>query len=620
MIRRTARIGLVLCTVSCFARGQEARNLGEYFVSPAVGGDENPGTRDKPLKNIERAREAVRTINQAMTGDIVVYLFPATYVIERPLRFDARDSGFNAHTVVYKAIQGQGIVISGGKPIGGWKRDTGNRWKTQVDVQDLRHLYVNGVRAPRARGAAPSGMGRYGDLAFIDGDVGHTASGETMAEWRNQSDIELGYYNSWGHMICKVRSITRDGSGGVKIAMQQPWFTFASRKEGVQAKLPDYIENAFELLDEPGEWYFDKPARSLYYIPRDGESMDTAQVVAPVLETLVEIVGTPDAPVHHIRFEGITFADATWLTPSRIGHCDVQANFTMTPTNIGERDGFLYNIHNEQTKSPGNVRLHAAHSIRFERCTFTRLGGAGIDVEHGSHDNVISGCRFFDISGSAVQIGDVQQEDHHPDDERLLVKDNQVTNNLIERVGVEYQDSIGVFAGYTRGTVIAHNEIRHLPYSGISVGWGWGEEDPGGGNYPTIPYRYITRTPAGNDRIEYNHVHHVMSQRNDGGGIYTLSNQPGTIIRGNHIHDNGRRGEREPGGIYLDEGSGYIEISGNLVYGVPKSMNYNNRAQDRIATCKEHDNYFDVYPREAGFPQDIAETAGPEAAYRDAPR
>jgi hypothetical protein len=202
----------------------------------------------------------------------------------------------------------------------------------------------------------------------------------------------------------------------------------------------------------------------------------------------------------------------------------------------------------------------------------------------------------------------VLTEDHHPTDVRRIVKGNQVVHCEFHHIGVEYQDSVAVFGGYVNGTVIAHNEIHDLPYTGISVGWGWGEEDSGGGNYPVIPYRYTTPTPAGDNRIEFNHIHDVMLLRNDGGGIYMLSNQPGTIIRGNHIHDNSKGGG--PGGIYLDEGSGFIEITGNCVYNVPTAMNYNNKAQDRKATCNEHDNFFDIQPDDARFPKDVAEKAG----------
>jgi hypothetical protein len=161
---------------------------------------------------------------------------------------------------------------------------------------------------------------------------------------------------------------------------------------------------------------------------------------------------------------------------------------------------------------------------------------------------------------------------------------------------------VGIFVGYTKQTTVAHNEIRALPYSGISVGWGWGEEDAGGGAYKVQGPFYDRPTVCRENRILNNHIHHVMRELQDGGGIYTLGNQPGTLIAGNHIHDN--RGA--PGGIYLDEGSGFIEITGNSVYGVSTPMNFNNRAQDRIKTCREHGNFFNVQPA----PPKIVENAG----------
>ena len=195
--------------------------------------------------------------------------------------------------------------------------------------------------------------------------------------------------------------------------------------------------------------------------------------------------------------------------------------------------------------------------------------------------------------------GDVLKDDHHPDDPRRVVKNNTVANNYIHDCGVEFWGSVGVFAGYTEGTVIAHNEICRLPYSGISVGWGWGEEDAGGGN-PNYqqPFKYDTPTPAKNNRIEYNQIHGVMSKTDDGGAIYTLGNQPGTIIRGNHIHDcmNAKSSRGWACGIYLDEGSGFIEITNNLVHGVRIPMNYNNHSQNRKATCNEQDNFFGINP------------------------
>ena len=577
-------VGQRFCSVLLLAAGAllAAEPQRSFHVSP-TGSDENPGTKAKPFRSMAGARDAVRKINADMTGAIAVLLRGGTYAIEKPVLFESRDSGTNGHNIVYKAHPGETAVISGGRPITGWTQDDGGRWKATTDIDNFRQLYVNDIRAVRARGKAPPGIA-------LHGQDGYTTTNADMANWRNPGDIELCYHVVWTHSRCRVDSIKRHGEHAV-LTMAQPHFMLARSKEGVRVKLPSYIENAFELLDEPGEWYLDRAADTLYYIPRPGEDMTAVEVIAPAVEKLVELRGTLDKPVHHIVFEGLTFAHATWLRPSQIGHADVQANFLADPSRLLKRGGTVTTVHNENIKSPSNVVCRAAKSVRFERCTFTRFGSGGIDLEYGAQGNVIRGCHFRDISGTAIQIGDVLKDDHHPDDPRKIVKGNTVANCTIHDCGVEFKGSVGIFVGYTDGTVIAHNEVCDLPYTGVSIGWGWGEEDAGGGAYGQRPF-HDTPTAARNNRIEHNHIHHVMQELNDGGGIYTLSNQPGTVIRGNHIHDN--RGS--PGGIYLDEGSGFIEVTGNLAYSVRRAMNFNNRAQNRIATCKVHDNLFDVRP------------------------
>lgn len=169
------------------------------------------------------------------------------------------------------------------------------------------------------------------------------------------------------------------------------------------------------------------------------------------------------------KFEGITFAHGNWLQPSEIGHADVQANFLLDPEKSMKRDAFLTTVHNEHLKSPSNIVCRAARSIRFVRCTFTKLGSGGLDLEYGSQGNIISGCEFHDVSGTAIQIGDVLKSDHHPEDERQIVKNNIVTNNCIHDVCLDYKGGVGIFVGYAEGTIIAHNEICNLPYTGISV-------------------------------------------------------------------------------------------------------------------------------------------------------
>jgi hypothetical protein len=610
MSTRTCLLALtvvLLASASALAATQTT-----LYVAPG-GSDNNPGTEAQPFATLEKARQAVRAINKNMAGDLVVVLRGGTYRLDKPFTLDAEDSGSGGHNIIYRAQSGETPILSGGKAVTGWQPDEKGRWKAPAPLENFRQLYVDGKRATRARGEKPAG------LEFA-GDNGYKTTAVAMADWKNPGDVEFCYQVVWAHTRCKVQSIKREGDHAI-ITMLQPHFSNAKAKEGVNianAEQVDriYVENALELLDEPGEWYLDRPAKTVYYMPHAGEDMTKVEVIAPAVEKLVELRGTLDRPVHNVRFEGVTFAHGSWLLPSEIGLVDLQANFVLDWKKPYLRKDGLTAAHNEVLKSPANVVCHAAKSVCFDRCTFTHLGGAGLDIEFGSQDNVVSGCRFCDISGTGIQVGDVLKDDHHPDDPRKIVKNNAVVNNYIHDCGVEHFDSMGVFAGYTEGTVIAHNELASLPYSAISVGWGWGEEDAGGGapNYQQ-PFKYDTPTPAKNNRIEYNHIHGAMSKTDDGAGIYTLGNQPGTIIRGNHIHHcknpTSKRGWSH--GVYLDEGSGFIEVAGNFIHDLTP-IYYNNNAQNRKATCKEHDNFFGGMSDEA---KPVAEKAGLEAAYRD---
>jgi hypothetical protein len=606
------RSWLIAFLVLFAASATEAAAAQATFCVAPGGSDANPGSESQPFASIERARQAVRAMNKEMAGDILVVLRGGVYRIDRTIAFGPDDSGSGGHNVIYQAQADETPIVSGGKPVVGWQPDQHGRWKAPAPVDDFRQLYVNGVRATRAWGKTPAGL-------RLAGEDGYTTTALEMADWKNAGDLEFCYAIEWAHTRCKVQSIKREGDKAT-ITMLQPHFTQAKTKEGVNVVAPQqmHIENALELLDEPGEWYLDRAAQAVYYMPRPGEDMRKAEVIAPAVEKLVELRGTLDRPVHNICFAGITFQHGSWLLPNKIGFVDVQANFLLDWKKPMKRAGGLTAVHNQHIKCPSNVVCHAAKAVCFERCTFRKLGSGGIDLEFGAQDNTIVGCRFFDISGSAVQVGDVLKDDHHPDDPRKIVKNNAVANNIIHDVAVEYRGGVGVFVGYTEATVLAHNEIAALPYSGISIGWGWGEEDAGGGDPKYyMPFRYDTPTPAKNNRIEYNHIHDVMRQSNDGGAIYTLGNMPGSILRGNHIHDNGRLDKHRgaPGGIYLDEGSGFIEITGNLVYRViTTAVNYNNRSQNRKATCNEHDNFLGREPEEA---KPIVEKAGLEAPYRD---
>jgi hypothetical protein len=565
----------------------------ELWVAP-TGDDRHPPTREHPLPTLAAARDLLRTVGPGRDA-WTVYLRDGRHVLDHTLELDERDSD-----VRFVAAPGERPIVSGGRLVTGWQPDGGARMVARVPADDFRQVWIDGARMPRARSSIEAldvPLALAGDLDEIDGIAGYSAT--AFPAFARPSRLELGYYLTWQHKICGMRTVRSTGDG-VMIEMRQPCF-FLITHHVRDAELPSYVENAPELIDEPGEWYFEPQLGTLTMQPPRDVELTSAEVIVPVLEQLVVVRGA-----HDITFEGLTFADAGWLRPSTYGHPDVQAGFVSDardPSRLFMRDEGLVNIHDEYWKTPAAVVIAGSRAIAFERCTFTRLGGAGLDLERGTRDSVVRGSRFIDISANAIQVGDVLKDDHHPSSPDLVVRDNRIENNVIRRSGAQYEDSVGIFIGYTDGTVVAHNDLGELPYTAISVGWGWGETDAGGGAY-VQPFFYDTPTPSANNQIIRNEIHDILLRRTDGGGIYTLGNQPGTVIGNNRIH----RAHGFPGGVYLDEGSGFIEVVGNSVFDVPEPYFPHNYVQDRNATCNVHDNHF-------GADADVS--AGLTEEYRD---
>lgn len=182
------------------------------------------------------------------------------------------------------------------------------------------------------------------------------------------------------------------------------------------------------------------------------------------------------------------------------------------------------------------------------------------------------GSIIRDVSGNGVIIGEGKGRQIENEQWWLVAPGqsataNLIKNNLIENCGVQFYGAVGIWVGFATGTEIIHNEIRNLPYTGISVGWIWNP----------------TATPCKKNLVEHNHIHHVMQILSDGGGIYTLGFQPGTVVRGNHIHDVSiNLGRAESNGMFLDEGTTAIIIEKNVVYNVARSALRFHRAGENI--------------------------------------
>ncbi len=513
-------------------KGSQAPVQATYFISPQ-GNDSWSGTFDSPFASVNRARQAVAAINTKMTGDVVVNLRGGSYPLSQTLAFSSSDSGKNGHKVIYQAYSGETPILSGGREVSGWALvDAGrNVWRASVPSgTQTRQLYVNEARAVRAR--SKTGLPQGSKTA-----TGYSNTDGFMQSWRNPSDIEFVYTGisagarGWTEHRCGVQSIA-----STTITMKQPCFRNASSADASPSlSVPTFIENAYELLDEPGEWYLDRSAWLLYYIPRVGEAFQSAsKAVVPVLETLV--TGTS---VSNVEFRGITFAYATWLRPNgNDGFAPEQADriFVGTPAT--------------RLTVPGNLAFQGATNVVFEDNVFAHLGASGLALDSGSVSCQVVGNQFFDISATAVRIGDVSTPNPSSAAQDRL---NSVVNNHVHDVPIEYRSAVGVMAGYVSGLTVRNNEIANLPYSAVSLGWGWG-----------------VASYAQNNLISRNHIYNYTQLLSDGGGIYTLSPQGTSAATQSRVSNNYIHGGGNPyGALYFDEGSAWIDSRSNVMSSVP---------------------------------------------------
>lgn len=510
----------------------------ELFVSPD-GDDGGAGTLADPYLTFGRAQQQVRALNDNMTGDIVVYLRGGTYVLGQELVWRAEDSGSNGYFVHYRGYQGEKAVISGGRTIEGWTSHDAESgiYKAEVGTElNTRQLFVNGVRAVRARSEGGLIMPTKNDEGYVSEDVG-------MAEWRHVNELEFVYNEHWTNSRAGVASVEAV-DGKAVITMKEPAWGAVTNKGMTSATVPVYYENAYELLDRPGEWYYDKTEGVLYYKPRAWEDLAQAEVVAPVLEKLVDISGeSADAPVRNVIFEGLTFAFSTWMRPSGdVGHADAQNNHLRYP---GSPD----------VLPDAAITVELANSVSFLGNEFTKLGITAIRMQNGVQNSLMEGNLFYDLSGGAVNVGSPDSNDRnvfHPADHRLIMKNNDIVNNIIHDIGIDYKSAAAVSAGYPVDMDISHNEMYSLPYSGTHLGYGWAKDfDP----------------VTSNVRIQNNHIYDLMGMGLfDGGAIYSIGTTGAAAADKNLVSGNYIRNQMDIGApLYTDEGSAYWKFEHNVI-------------------------------------------------------
>jgi hypothetical protein len=665
--------------------------------------------------SLDGAKNMVETLAPGMTADIDVYLRGGAYRLSQPFSLGTTDSGQNGHKVIYAAYPGEVPVLNAARQVTGFSLfdSAKNIYRAPVPAgTQSRQLFVNGVRAQRARGPLNPGGFTLSGSSF-------TTSDSSYASFTNSSSVEIVDDNAWKQMRCPLASITVPSGGGSSLNVDPT--CFANNNTSVPnrgfpfngAGLPSlnaitYVENAYQLLDTPGEFYLDSSAGFLYYIPRSGENLASADVELPTGQTLLTVSGTPGhlapvndtdptitytgsgwgyyanrgdgdllndvhatsvngdsvsytftgtgidvlsetnsdeggidvyvdgikvqsvtaaasarlaqqvvasvsgltkaqhtlklvktsgtymlldgftvvpdviTPAHDITFQGQTLAYTTWMLPSTAGYIDNQA-------------GVLWDSSSSHApiRIPAAVQVHRGSDITFAGDEIAHTGGTGIDLADGTQNSTISGSYIHDTSGGGISVGEV--DDYYLTDTSRMTTGDTVSENWISQVGQDYSDAVGIWAGYTRNLTIAHNDVGHTPYSGMSLGWGWGYASPcsmqSAQGLTTCAHGTIY---AGGNQILDNHVHDVMNILNDGGPIYTNGGQGNgngsatSVLAGNLVEVTNHTNNR----LYQDEGSSYWNTYNNVTR--TGGGNWIGMWTPTIHDIDIHDNYSDT--------------------------
>lgn len=525
---------------------------GDIFVSATNGNDKASGSKEAPLKTLcqalKQAREWRRLGSSNAEGGINIIMSGGVYRLYKPLFIRPEDSGTANSPTIIRSADGERAVISGGIEVKGWRKGCDDprlpaEVRSKVWVADApmdgnrivetRQLWADGHKAMRASQFAYGVMERM--KAFNTDDESITIP-TPKTDLSRARQLEMTVHQRWAIAILRVKEMKNLGNGLTKVWFHQPesQIEFAHPWpqpviDGDRGSSSFCLTNAAELLDEPGEWFQDYPSGRIYYYPEDGKDPNRMDITVPLLETLMNIGGTRERHVSNIRFENIDFEHSAWRRPLHEGHVTLQGGFRFIDGYKLTEPGLPHKAELENqawiARPEAAVTAQFADSIGFSSCTFSHIGATAVDLAYAVSSSDISSCVFTDIGGTAIMagwFGEQGFETHIPykpaiDSDmcnRLTIARNTITDAANEDWGCG-----AVSAGYVRDTDISGNTISHVNYSGICVGWGWTAHESG----------------MRNNRITDNSISDYARQLYDVGGIYVMSNQPGSVISGNTI-------------------------------------------------------------------------------------
>jgi hypothetical protein len=443
-----------------------------FFVAPD-GNDEDRGTLTEPFATLHQARDAVRKSKKAGAKSATVYLREGVYYLSRPVAFTEEDSGSSDAPVTYKAYPGERPVVSGGFKVN-------LKWRTYKDgimmanvpgqIDEIDQLFVNSKRQNMARYPNFNTTARFFGGTSVD-----AISPARVKTWSNPAGgyMHALHKSMWGSKHYRITGVDTDG----KLNLQGGWQENRGGgfddyfREGYHNKYL-FVENIFELLDAPGEWYFDRKSSILYVKPFDELDLSNAEIIGAGLRQLFIVKGSVQKPVSNIRFQGLTFRHTKRI-------------FMAPYERLLRGDWSIARL--------AAVHFEGAENCSVEDCFFEDLGGNGVFISRYNRQVNVAGCKFTRLCEScvclvgdygAVHSGAVEYSRTLPQDRIDLTPGPKtpdypahcrIHNNLMQRFGIIGKQVAGVFISMSQQITVSHNTIYQCPRAAICINDGcWG--------------------------------------------------------------------------------------------------------------------------------------------------
>ncbi|WP_199238580.1 right-handed parallel beta-helix repeat-containing protein [Kribbella steppae] len=451
---------------------KEAADCPSFWVAPD-GDDKAPGTKSKPWRTVEQARDTIRArgLNRQLSCDLVVNLKAGTYQVAKTIGFDDRDSGSNGHQVVYRSADGPGkAVLEAAQEVTGWTPYKDGIFKAKVDIdQPFYTLYVDGERATTARYPnrrsdvewapylesvliEPEKEAVRDQVGYTDGDWNETWNLNSYTDWPAQLMIWSG--GSWSWFTDTVPIKNADWKDN-KVILDY-WTRYAMINSRAGSRY--FVQNSLDLLDAEDEYYLDWATKELYYKPRGG-TMDGKRVLRPTQTEVLSLAGaSPTRRLQDIAFEGLGITSTDFMQWYRSGW--------ISAGDSGQKHKYPeYDRQIEMTRNRfGAVTLTNTRNIGLSGLHLRDTGYHGVYLNAANDHVKISDSLLENIGADGIKV-----EGGYPG-EGDVAHHNTFTNLYIDHIGeLVPGDAAGLELMDTSNNEISHIVVKHSARYGISL-------------------------------------------------------------------------------------------------------------------------------------------------------